>query len=165
MPDQTVISDDAVTSGLPVFMQTKGARPHEWLALTGGAIGQGLPLAVGAAVACPDRKVLALSGDGAAMYTVQALWTLARIAGRNGGDLRQPQLPHPRHRADPHGGRRAGPAASGLLDLGDPRIDWVSLASGLGLPAVRCATAESFDAAFAAAMAQTGPSLIEVQLA
>ena len=166
MPDDTVISDDAVTSGLPVFMQTKGARPHEWLALTGGAIGQGIPLAVGAAVACPDRKVLALSGDGAAMYTVQALWTLAResldvtvvIFANHSYRILGIELTRTAAGA-------AGPAASGLLDLGDPRIDWVSLASGLGLPAVRCATAESFDAAFAAAMGQKGPSLIEVQLA
>lgn len=166
MPEGAVISDDAVTSGLPVFMQTRGARAHDWLSLTGGAIGQGIPLAVGAAVACPDRKVLSLNGDGAAMYTVQGLWTLAREA------LDVTVVIFANHSYRILGielGRTAagkpGPAAAGLLDLGDPRIDWVSLASGLGLPGVRCATAESFDAAFAAAMDQKGPMLIEAQLA
>jgi acetolactate synthase-1/2/3 large subunit len=72
MPAGGIISDDAVTAGLPIFTQTRNARAHDWLSLTGGAIGQGIPLAIGAAVACPDRKVLALTGDGAGMYTVQA---------------------------------------------------------------------------------------------
>jgi acetolactate synthase-1/2/3 large subunit len=166
MPDNAVISDDAVTSGLPVFMQTKGARAHDWLSLTGGAIGQGIPLAVGAAVACPDRKVLSLNGDGAAMYTVQGLWTLARealdvtvvIFANHAYRILGIELTRTE-------AGKAGPAAAGLLDLGDPRIDWVSLASGLGVPAVRCATAERFDAALAAAMGQKGPMLIEAQLA
>jgi len=166
MPSDAVISDDAVTSGLPIFLQTKGARPHDWLSLTGGAIGQGIPLAAGAAIACPGRKVLSLNGDGAAMYTVQGLWTLARealdvtvvIFANHSYRILGIELART-------GAGAPGRAASGLLSLDDPRIDWVSLASGLGLPGVRCADAESFDAAFAAAMAQTGPTLIEVQLA
>ena len=165
MPEDAVISDDAVTSGLPVFMQTKGARPHDWLSLTGGAIGQGIPVAVGAAVACPDRKVLSLNGDGAAMYTVQGLWTLARenldvtvvIFANHAYRILGVELSRT-------GAGKPGAAAASLLDLGNPRIDWVQLASGLGLSATRCETAESFDATFAAAMAQTGPSLIEVAL-
>ena len=166
MPSESIISDDAVTSSLPVFIQTKSARPHDWLSLTGGAIGQGLPLAIGAAVASPGRKVLSLNGDGAAMYTIQSLWTLAResldvtvvIFANHSYRILGIEL-----------GRTAagkpGKAAASLLDLDEPRIDWVSMASAMGVPGVRCATAESFDAAFAAAMAQTGPSLIEVQLA
>ena len=165
MPEDTVISDDAVTSGLPVFMQTKGARPHDWLSLTGGAIGQGIPVAVGAAVACPGRKVLSLNGDGAAMYTVQGLWTMARenldvtvvIFANHTYRILGVELART-------GAGKPGKAAASLLDLGEPRIDWVKLASGLGLAAVRCETAESFDATFAAAMSQTGPSLIEVAL-
>ncbi|MDR3513062.1 MAG: acetolactate synthase large subunit, partial [Caulobacteraceae bacterium] len=134
MPDDAIISDDAVTSGLPVFMQTKGARAHDWLSLTGGAIGQGIPLAVGAAVACPDRKVLSLNGDGAAMYTVQGLWTLAREAL----DVTVVIFANHSYRIlgielTRTAAGKPGPAASGLLDLGDPRIDWVSLASGLGV--------------------------------
>ena len=165
MPADTVISDDAVTAGLPIFTQTRAAHAHDWLSLTGGAIGQGIPLAIGAAVARPDAKILALTGDGAGMYTVQGLWTLAREQldvvvvvfanhvyrilgielGRTGA-------------GDP------GPAASKLLDLGDPRIDWVAVSQGMGVPAERVDTAEAFDAAFEQAMAGKGPRLIEAAL-
>jgi acetolactate synthase-1/2/3 large subunit len=165
MPDQTTVSDDAVTSGMPVFLQTRGARPHDWMSLTGGAIGQGIPLAVGAAVACPDRKVLSLNGDGAAMYTVQGLWTIAREAL----DVTVVVFANHSYRIlgvelTRTGAGKPGAAAASLLDLGDPRLDWVSLAKGMGLPAVRCDSAESFDAAFAAAMAQKGPMFIEAAL-
>jgi acetolactate synthase-1/2/3 large subunit len=135
------------------------------LALTGGAIGAGLPLAVGAAVACPDRKVVSLNGDGAAMYTVQALWTIARenldvcavVFANNTYRILNIEMTRT-------GAGQAGPQAAKLLDLGDPAIDWVSLAKGLGLPAVRCATAEEFDAAFASAMANRGPMFIEAAI-
>ena len=165
MPDQTVISDDGVTSSMPVFLQTKGARPHDWLMLTGGAIGQGIPVAVGAAVACPDRKVVSLNGDGAAMYTVQGLWTMAR----EGLDVTVVVFANHVYRIlgvelQRTGAGKPGKAASSLLDLGSPRIDWVSLATGLGVPAERQETAEGFDAAFARAMAEKGPRLIEVAL-
>ena len=165
MPTGAVISDDAVTAGLPIFTQTRAARAHDWLSLTGGAIGQGIPLAIGAAVARPDAKVLALTGDGAGMYTVQGLWTIARERldvvvvvfanhvyrilgielGRTGA-------------GDP------GPAASKLLDIGDPRIDWVAVSQGMGVPAERADTAEAFEAAFEQAMAGKGPRLIEAAL-
>jgi acetolactate synthase-1/2/3 large subunit len=165
MPDETVVSDDAVTSGMPCFLQTKTARPHDWLMLTGGAIGQGIPVAVGAAVACPDRKVVSLNGDGAAMYTLQGLWTMARenldvtvvVFANHSYRILGVELQRT-------GAGEPGAAAASLLDLGDPRLDWVSLASGMGLPAVRCETAEGFDAAFAAAMGQQGPTFIEVAL-
>ena len=165
MPDNAVISDDAVTAGLPIYLSTKTARPHEWLSLTGGAIGQGIPVAIGAAVACPDRKVLCLSGDGAAMYTNQGLWTIAReqldvtvvIFANHSYRILGIELGRT-------GAGNPGPAAKTLLDLGNPRIDWVSLASGLGIPAERCATAEAFDAAMAKAMANKGPHFIEAAL-
>jgi acetolactate synthase-1/2/3 large subunit len=165
MPEQTVISDDGVTSSMPVFLQTKAARPHDWLMLTGGAIGQGIPVAVGAAVACPDRKVVSLNGDGAAMYTMQGLWTMAReqldvtvvVFANHSYRILGVELSRT-------GAGKPGAAAASLLDLGDPRIDWIALASGLGVPAVRCDTAEAFDAAFAGAMGQKGPTLIEVAL-
>ncbi len=165
MPADTVISDDAVTAGLPIFTQTRAARAHDWLSLTGGAIGQGIPLAVGAAVARPDAKVLALTGDGAGMYTVQGLWTIAReqmdvvvVVFANhvyrilGIELSRTGAGNP------------GPAASKLLDLGDPRIDWVAVSQGMGVPAQRVETAEAFDDAFAQAMAAKGPRLIEAAL-
>jgi acetolactate synthase-1/2/3 large subunit len=162
MPEGTIICDDSVTSGGGVAIPAMTARPHETLALTGGAIGIGLPLAVGAAVAAPDRKVLSLNGDGAAMYTLQALWTLAR----ENLDVTVVVFANHTYRIlniemMRTGAGQAGPSASKLLELGDPAIDWVSLAKGLGVPAVRCATGEEFDRAFADAMAQRGPMFIE----
>ncbi len=166
MPEQTIISDDSVTAGGPIFARTAGARAHDHLSLTGGAIGQGLPLAIGAAVACPERKVLALTGDGAGMYTVQSLWTIAR----EGLDVTIVVFANHAYRIldielQRTGAGKAGSAARGLLDLGNPKIDWVGLASALGVPARRCDTAEGFDAAFAAAMSEKGPSLIEAAVA
>ena len=165
MPDHAVISDDAVTAGLPIFLATRGARPHDWLMLTGGAIGQGIPVAVGAAVACPDRKVLSLNGDGAAMYTMQGLGTIAR----EGLDVTTVVFANHAYRIlnielARTGAGNPGPAARRLLDLGEPRIDWVSLAGGLGIPAVRASTAEEFDAAMEKAMTSKGPAFIEAAL-
>jgi acetolactate synthase-1/2/3 large subunit len=162
MPEGTIISDDAVTAGQPIANLTKGARPHDWLGLTGGAIGQGIPLAVGAAVAAPDRKILCLTGDGAGMYTIQGLWTLAR----EGLDVTVVVFANHLYRIlgielGRTGAGNPGPAASRLLSLGDPDLDWLCLAKGMGLPAERCPTAEAFDAAFARAMAEPGPRLIE----
>jgi acetolactate synthase-1/2/3 large subunit len=162
MPEGAIVCDDSVTSGAGVAAAAATARPHEVLALTGGAIGAGLPLAVGAAVAAPDRKVLSLNGDGAAMYTIQSLWTMAR----ENLDVTVVVFANYTYRIlnvemQRTGAGEAGPSAKKLLDLGDPRTDFVSLAQGLGVPAVRCDTAEAFEAAFAAAMAQTGPMFIE----
>jgi acetolactate synthase-1/2/3 large subunit len=165
MPEGSIVCDDAVTSGAGVAAGGMTARPHEVLALTGGAIGAGLPLAVGAAVAAPDRKVISLNGDGAAMYTVQALWTLARenldvtvvVFANNSYRILNIEMTRT-------GAGEAGPQAAKLLGLGDPPIDWVPLAKGLGLPAVRCTTADEFEKAFAGAMAQRGPMFIEAVL-
>ncbi|WP_309604554.1 acetolactate synthase large subunit [Phenylobacterium sp.] len=162
LPDGAIVCDDSVTSGGGVAVPCMTAAAHEVLALTGGAIGIGLPLAVGAAVAAPERKVVSLNGDGAAMYTVQALWTLARenldvtvvVFANNSYRILNIEMTRT-------GAGAAGPQAARLLGLGDPVLDWVSLAKGLGLPAVRCATAEDFEKAFAAAMAQRGPMFIE----
>jgi acetolactate synthase-1/2/3 large subunit len=165
LPEGAIVCDDSVTSGGGIAVPSMTAAPHEVLALTGGAIGIGLPLAVGAAVAAPDRKVLALSGDGSAMYTIQALWTLARenldvtvvVFANNSYRILNIEMTRT-------GAGDAGPQAAKLLGLGDPNIDWVPLAKGLGLPAVRCETAEEFEKAFAAAMAQRGPTFIEAAI-
>jgi acetolactate synthase-1/2/3 large subunit len=164
-PEHSIVCDDAVTSGLPIYMQTRGARPHDWLSLTGGAIGQGMPCAIGAAVAAPGRKVLALSGDGAGAYTLQALWTMARegldvvtvIFANHAYRILNIELSRTRS-------GQAGPQARRLLDLGDPRMDWVALAQGFGVPAVRAIDAESFDTALARGLAGEGPMLIEAVL-
>jgi acetolactate synthase I/II/III large subunit len=162
LPDDAIISDDAVTAGLPHFMATQTAARHDWLFLTGGAIGQGLPLAVGAAMAAPDRKTIALTGDGAGMYTLQALWTMAReklpvvtvvFANRS---YRILTIEMART-----GAGQPGPAAASMLSLDQPALDWVKLAEGQGVRAISCATAEAFDAALQDAMTADGPVLIE----
>jgi acetolactate synthase-1/2/3 large subunit len=166
LPEGAIICDDSVTSGGGVAVACLTAAPHDVLALTGGAIGQAIPLAVGAAVASPGRKVVSLNGDGAAMYTVQGLWTLAR----ENLDVTVVVFANHVYRIlniemGRTGSGNPGPAASRLLDLGDPNIDWVSLAKGLGLPAVRCETAEAFETAFARAMSEPGPRFIEAAIA
>ncbi len=162
MPEGAVVSDDSVTAGQPILAATECARPHDWLGLTGGAIGQGMPVALGAAVACPDRKVVCLTGDGAGLYTLQSLWTRAR----EGLDVTGIVFANNAYRIlgielGRTGAGNPGPAASRLLGLGDPTIDWVSVARGLGVPGVRCADAEAFDTALARAMGEPGPYLIE----
>jgi acetolactate synthase-1/2/3 large subunit len=165
LPEGAIICDDSVTSGGGIAVPCMTAAPHEVLALTGGAIGIGLPLAVGAAVAAPDRKVVSLNGDGAAMYTIQALWTLARenldvtvvVFANNSYRILNIEMTRT-------GAGEAGPQAAKLLGLGDPSIHWVPLANGLGVPAVRCTTAEEFEKAFAGAMAQRGPMFIEAAI-
>lgn len=164
-PDNFIVSDDATTAGLPVYMQTRGARPHDWLSLTGGAIGQGIPCAIGAAMAAPNRKVLSLNGDGAAAYTLQGLWTMARegldvvtvVFANHAYRILNIELSRTRS-------GNAGPQARRLLDLSEPKLDWVSLAQGFGVPAVRVADAEGFDKALARAIAADGPSFIEAVL-
>lgn len=162
LPDQAIVSDEAATSGLAIYPMTAGAAPHDWLMLTGGAIGQGLPVATGAAVACPDRKVLALQADGSAMYTVQSLWTMARedldvttVIINNGSyavlniELLRVGVENP------------GPKAQSMLDLTNPSIDWVAVSEGLGVPATRATTVESFYRQLDTALQHRGPSLIE----
>lgn len=162
MPEHAIVADDGVTAGLPIFTLTAGAPPHDWLFLTGGAIGIGMPLAVGAAVAAPDRKVICLSGDGAGMYTVQALWTMARerldvltivFANRS---YRILNIEMART-----GAGNPGPAATSMLSLDNPSIDWVKLAEAQGVTAARCERAEDFDTMCARMLAMKGPCLIE----
>lgn len=165
MPDYSIVSDDSVTSSRPVFSQTKSARAHDWLMLTGGAIGQGMPVAIGAAVAAPDRKVISLNGDGAAMYTVQSLWTIARekldivvIIFANGAyKILEAEFVRT-------GSGIPGKSSQPLLSLAEPSIDWCSIARGMGLLASRCETAEQFDDQIEAACARRGPQLIEVAI-
>jgi acetolactate synthase-1/2/3 large subunit len=162
LPEGAIVSDDSVTAGQSILNATRTGQPHDWLGLTGGAIGQGIPVAVGAAVAAPGSKVVSLNGDGAAMYTVQGLWSIAR----EGLDVTTVIFANNVYRIlgielGRTGAGNPGPAANQLLGLGNPNIDWVSLAKGLGVPAVRCQTAEAFEAAFARAMSATGPALIE----
>ncbi len=161
MPEGTFVSDDGVSNSLPSFMMTQAARPHDWMMLTGGAIGQGMPLALGASVAAPDNQVLCLSGDGAGMYTAQALWSMAR----EGANVVTVVFVNHSYRIlnielARTGAGNPGPTAKSLLELGQPEIDWVALSQSMGVPAVATATAEAFDAALEKAFAAEGPQLI-----
>ena len=163
LPENAIISDEAQTSGVTLAAHTAGAPRHDLLALTGGAIGQGLPVAVGAAVACPDRPVIALDGEGSAMYTIQSLWTMAReqldvtVVIFNNRSYAILNIELQRVGADGGG----GPKARSQLDLEGPNLDFVRLAEGMGVPAVRTDTSEDFTAALDRALAEPGPHLIE----
>jgi acetolactate synthase-1/2/3 large subunit len=162
LPEGAIVSDEGNTAGLFAPAATAGAPPHDWLCLTGGAIGQGLPVAVGAAVASPGRRVVALEADGSALYTLQSWWTMAR----EGLDVTTILLNNHSYAVlnmelDRVGADPPGPRARDMLDLARPSIDFVGLASGLGLSAARAETAEEFADELARALSAPGPSMVE----
>jgi len=162
LPERAIIVDEAQTSGVMLPHFTRGAPRHDVLTLTGGAIGQGLPNAVGAAIACPDRPVLALVGDGSAMYTIQALWTMARerlnvttvILNNKSYAILNVELQRV-------GAQGKGDKARSQLDLSNPGLDFVQLGASMGVHAVRATTAEEFSTALENALRSPGPHLIE----
>jgi acetolactate synthase I/II/III large subunit len=165
LPENAIVVDEAVTTGRGFFVPTRSAAPHDWLSNMGGSIGLGLPLATGAAVACPDRKVVALEGDGSGMYTLQALWTQARegldvttllFSNRSYAILRG-ELANV-------GAGNPGRKALDMLDLGHPDIDWVGLARAMGVPGARVATMGEFNRRLAEGISAPGPFLVEVML-
>jgi acetolactate synthase-1/2/3 large subunit len=164
LPENAIVADDSVTSGRSFFPATFNAEPHDWIQSTGGAIGHAFPCGTGAAVACPDRKVVCLQADGAGMYSLQALWTQARekldvvsvvFANRVYkilfGELRAT-------------GAEPGVASDSLFDLGRPDLNWVDLAKGMGVEAVSVDSLEGFADAFRAACGRRGPFLIEFRI-
>jgi acetolactate synthase-1/2/3 large subunit len=163
MPENAIVVDESNTSSVPLTAATAGAPAHDWLTLTGGAIGYGIPAAVGAAVAAPDRPVLCLESDGSAMYTISGLWTQARenldvttVIYNNGAyDILRLELQRVGAGAAP------GPKALDLLDLSRPTMDFVKIAEGMGVPAQRATTAEEFADALRTAFAEPGPHLVE----
>ena len=165
LPENAIVADEAATSGIGAAIATVTANPHDHLGLTGGSIGQGVPLATGAAVAAPDRKVVCLQGDGGAMYTLQALWTQARekldvttvIFANRSYAILNIELARV-------GAGNPGPRALSMLDLHNPELDFVALARGMGVEATRAATIVEFTAQFSSAMAGRGPRLIEAVL-
>ena len=162
LPENAIISDEANTSGLLLPDATAASPPHDVLTLTGGAIGQGLPVAIGAAIAAPHRPVIALQADGSALYTISALWTMAReqlditvvILNNHAYAILQLELMRV-------GASAAGPKAQSLLELSKPSIDFVAIAEGFGVPATRATTAEELATHFSAAIAEPGPHLID----
>ena len=163
LPERAIVVDEANTSGLLLPAATAGAPAHDWLTLTGGAIGYGIPTSVGAAVAAPDRPVLCLQSDGSAMYTISGLWTQARenldvttVLYNNGAyDILRIELQRV------GAGSAPGPKALDLLDLSRPTMDFVKIAEGMGVPARRATTAEELADALRAAFDEPGPHLIE----
>jgi len=165
LPENAIICDESITSGRGLAPFIPSMTPHDQLPLTGGAIGIGIPLSVGAAVAAPDRKVLLLQADGSGMYTLQGLWTQARenldvvtviFANRTYAIL-QDEMRN-------MGVNQFGQNARSMLEIGRPDLDWCALARGMGVEAARADSAEAFDRLLGAAFARRGPFLIEAVL-
>ncbi|MBM3597671.1 MAG: acetolactate synthase large subunit [Alphaproteobacteria bacterium] len=165
LPEHAIVVDEAVTSGRSFFPLTRNAPPHDWMQNMGGSIGLGLPLGTGAAVACPDRKVICLQADGSAMYSLQGMWTQAR----EGLDVtivlfNNKSYAILRNELANVGARNPGRKALDMLDLGRPDIDWLDLARGMGVPGQRATSMEEFAAAFGRGVASPGPYMVEVML-
>lgn len=165
LPEGAIVSDESATASVEVAAATAGCPPHDVLQLMGGAIGQGLPVATGAAVAVPDRPVFALEADGSSMYTIQSLWTQAReqldvttvIFNNRAYAILNIELART-------GAGEGGPKARDLFDLSRPDLDFVRLAEGMGVPAVAATTTEELTAALERAAAEPGPHLIDAQV-
>lgn len=166
LPENAIVVDEGITSSLMLAAMTRGAPRHDLITLTGGAIGQGLPSATGAAVACPERPVIALAGDGAAMFTIQALWTMAREKLHvisiifNNASYSVLNVELERVGAD----TKISPKAKSQLDLHGPVLNFTHIAQGMGVPAARVTSAEGFNKAFEHALATPGPHLIEAMV-
>lgn len=165
-PQDAIVVDEAVTTGFVYRQLLDRCAPHDWIPLTGGAIGQGLPVATGAAVAAPNRPVIAFVGDGSAMYTIQALWTQAHL-GLNVTTIicsnrRYAIVADEYTRA---GFRSPPPSVADLLDIREPALRWSDLARSFGVPAVAVESSEQLQDALARAFSEPGPQLIEAQLA
>jgi acetolactate synthase I/II/III large subunit len=163
LPENAIVVDEAVTTGRGFFAPTRTAAPHDWLSNMGGSIGIGMPLATGAAVACPDRKVITLEGDGSAMYTIQALWTQARegldvttlLFSNRSYQILKGELANV-------GAGNPGRKALDMLDLNQPDLDFVTLAKGMGVPGARVSDMDEFNRRLAEGIASPGPYLVEV---
>ena len=164
LPENCIVMEEGVTSGRALFAPTFDAAPHDWLQITGGSIGQGLPCATGAAIASPERKVICLEADGSGMYSLQALWTQARektdvvnvVFANRTYKILQGELKAV--------GANPGRASEELFDLSRPTLDWVHLAQGMGVEATRVDTLEGFADTFKSACARRGPFLIEFRI-
>lgn len=162
MPEQAILSDEMVSAGETISRHLGSTARYDHLPVTGGSIGQGLPVAVGAALACPDRKVIAMEADGSGMYTPQSLWTMARERL----DVVTVILANRRYRIldiemQRTGAGEAGPAANEMIYIGRPTLDWVKVSTGMGVHATRASSADEFIEQFRKAVGEPGPALIE----
>src|SRR5881227_762124 len=165
IPENGIVVDEGVSTGRGFFPSTRNSHPHTWLQNMGGSIGLGMPMATGAAIACPDRKVLSIQADGSAMYTIQALWTQAR----ENLDITTVLLNNKsyailRHEPANVGAQNVGRKALDMLDLSRPDLDFVGLARGMGVPGERVENMDEFNKALARGLAVKGPYLVEAML-
>lgn len=162
IPEQAIVVDESVTTGRGFYPLTAGAPPHDWLQNMGGSIGYGMPVAIGAAIGCPNRKVLALVGDGSGMYTVQALWSMAR-EGLNITTVIFANRTYQILKGEFNnvGAGTPGLKATDMLDIDRPDLDWVSLAKGMGVGAGRADSCELLAEQLRRGLAEEGPYLIE----
>ena len=161
LPENAIIVDESISGGRGVWAAADDAAPHSWISLAGGAIGEGIPMALGASVACPERPVLCLEADGSAMYTIQGLWSQARegatvtteiLANRTYQILKTELFAV---------GANPGRSALDMLDLDRPELDFTGLARSMGVPGERISAAADLSQAISSAMARPGPYLIE----
>jgi len=161
LPENAIVVDEGNTFGVHCYSATQDARPHDWLQLTGGAIGIGIPLATGAAIGAPGRRVVALQADGSAAYTVQGLWTQARerldvttiIFSNRRYQILLLELANV--------GATPGHTANQMMSLDDPAMDWVQIGQGFGVKSARAETMEELNALMADSFTHKGPFLIE----
>jgi acetolactate synthase-1/2/3 large subunit len=165
IPENSIVVDESVTSGRGLFPVTAGAPPHTWLNNRGGSIGYSMPASIGAAIACPDRKVLTLTGDGSAMYALPSLWTMARealditvvVLSNRSYQILRGELTNV-------GVRNPGPRAIDMLSLDRPALDWTQMANGMGVDACRVSTCAELEAALSTGLASPHPYLIEAMM-
>jgi acetolactate synthase I/II/III large subunit len=165
IPEGAIVVDESLTTGRKFDQATFDSAPHDWLTGSGGSIGFALPVAIGAAIAAPGRKVIALEGDGSGMYTLQSLWTMVReglditvvIFANRAYQILRGEFANV-------GAGEPGPSATDMLSLDRPNLDWVSLAQGMGMNATRVSELETFHRQLRRALASQGPSLVEVVL-
>jgi len=166
LPENCILVDESLTTGRESMGLTMGARPHDLINNMGGSIGYGTPVATGAALACPDRRTFCMVGDGSAMYTIQSLWTQAReglpvttiiFANHQYAILKAEY-------ANMGAGTEIGPQAMAMIDIDNPRIDWVAMGHSMGVPSVSVTSAEDFHKAMVNSVREAGPVLIEVVL-
>ncbi|MGC3963997.1 MAG: acetolactate synthase large subunit [Rhodocyclaceae bacterium] len=165
LPEHCILVDESLTTGRESMGLTTGARPHDLINNMGGSIGYATPVATGAALACPDRRVFCMVGDGSAMYTIQSLWTQARenlnvttiIFANNSYAILKAEYTN-------MGAGTPGERALSMIDIDKPRIDWLAMARSMGVPAVAVDSAERFYKAMVDSTREPGPRLIEVRL-
>jgi acetolactate synthase-1/2/3 large subunit len=163
LPENAIVVDESVTTGRDFFPATAGSPPHDWLNNRGGSIGYGMPVSIGAAIACPERKVILLEGDGSGMYTVQSLWTMARenlditilIFANRTYEILRGELTNV-------GVQNPGPRAVDMLTLDRPYIDWVNVAKGMGVESLQVNDCDNLLKALDVGIKKDGPFLIEI---